>query len=210
MRAVPEDFDNIQALHSPYGAVQAYDGSMPHAPSHHQPHMYGSQHQRPLLVDVRRTEAENPMQSTGLTPVFGGIGFGQGHVPGMLEQNSMLSSPSVFGSNDRYTYGARPTGMGSLDPAKGSATSSPINENDHRPGTRPLRPAGLADPHTRGRSASLQSAMGSSMYWRGSSLGDVAEAQDPAPEHGSEGQTPSLHTSTSGMGLNTLFYGGGY
>ncbi|KAJ3494047.1 hypothetical protein NLG97_g4331 [Lecanicillium saksenae] len=208
MRAVPENFDNVQALHSPYGAVQAYDGSITHAPSHHQQHMYGSQHQRTLMVDVRRTEAEHPMQSTGLTPVFGGVGFGQNHVPGILDTSSMISSPSTFGSNDRYTYGARQPGVGVLDASKGSATGSPVNESDHRSGPRPLRPAGLADPLSRGRSASLQSAMGSSMYWRGSGLGDVAEVQDPAPEHGSEGQTPSLHTSTSGMGLNSLFYGG--
>ncbi|TQV93093.1 hypothetical protein V2A60_003594 [Cordyceps javanica] len=208
MRAVPENFDNVQALHSPYGAVQAYDSALPHASSHHQPHMYGAQHPRALMVDVRRTEGEgHPMQSTGLTPVFGGIGFGQNHVSGMLETNPMLSSPPAFGPNDRYTYGARQPVVGIAE-AKGSSTSSPVNEGDHRPGPRPLRPAGLADPLGRGRSASLQSTMGSSVYWRGSALGDVAEVQDPASEHGSEGPAPPLQTSTSGMGLNTLFYGG--
>lgn len=208
MRAVPENFDNVQALHSPYGAVPAYEGALSHAPSHHHhPHIYGAQHPRALMVDVRRTEGENhPMQSTGLTPVFGGIGFGQNHVPGMLETNPMLSSPSTFGPNDRYTYGTRPHGVGVSD-AKASSTSSPVNEGDHRPGPRPLRPAGLADPLTRGRSASLQSTMGSSVYWRGGGLGDVAEVHDSTPEHGSEGPAPPLHSSASGMGLNTLFYG---
>ncbi|KAF1735330.1 Homeobox transcription factor phx1 [Beauveria bassiana] len=206
MRAVPENFDNVQALHSPYGAVQAYDGSLSHTSSHQPPHMY--QHPRPLMVDVRRTESEaHPMQSTGLTPVFGGINFGQNHVPGMLETNSMLSSPSQFSPSDRYGYGPRQPGVGVSD-GKGSSTSSPVHETDHRSGARPLRPAALADPLSRGRSSSLQSTMGSSVYWRGSGLGDVAEVQDPASEHGSEGQAPSLHTSTSGMGLNTLFYGG--
>lgn len=204
MRAVPENFDNIQALHSPYGAVPAYDGSIPQTATHGQ-HMYAPHHTRPLLVDVRRTEGENPMQSTGLTPIFGGIGFNSGHVPGMLDANNpILSSPSAFGS-DRYTYGSRP-GPGVPDP-KGSSANSPVNEGE-RAGPRPIRPAGLTDPMARGRSASLQSTVGSSMYWRGGGLGDVAEVQDIASEHGSEGQPPSLHTSTSGMGLNTLFYGG--
>lgn len=208
MRAVPENFDNVQALHSPYGAVQAYDGSISHAPSHSQHHMYGSNQPRPLLVDVRRTESEAPMQTTGLTPIFGGIGFGQGHVPGMLETNPIVPSPSGFGSAGRYTYGPRPPG-GAGD-NKSPSTGSPVHEGDHRAGPRPLQPPGLPDSLARGRSSSMQSTMGSSMYWRGSGLGDVAEAQDPTSEHGSEGQPPPLHSSGSGMGLNTLFYGGGY
>ncbi|OAQ98630.1 hypothetical protein LLEC1_02939 [Akanthomyces lecanii] len=208
MRAVPENFDNVQALHSPYGAVQTYGGSLPHPSSHPQPHMYGAQHPRPLMVDVRRPEGEShQMQSTGLTPVFGGIGFGQNHVPGMLDTGSMLSSPLHYASNERYTYGPRQPAVG-IPEAKASATSSPVNESDHRSGPRPLRPAGLADPLARGRSATMQPGMGSSVYWRGGGLGDVAEVQDAAPEHGSESQAPSLHASNSGMGLNTLFYGG--
>ncbi|OAA67666.1 Homeodomain-related protein [Cordyceps fumosorosea ARSEF 2679] len=238
MRAVPENFDNVQALHSPYGAVQAYDNSaLPH-PQHH---IYGGQHHsRGLMVDVRRTEGEtHAMQSTGLTPIFGGIGFGQSHVPGLLETNHMLASPPpapqqppAFGSNDRYTYGTRPqAGVGIVaDNKGGSSTSSPVHEGHHqhhqhhhlhRPETRPLRPGELGNPLTRGRSpvSSLPSTMGPSMYWRGggggSGLGDVAEAHDSAAvatsasEHGSEAPgAPPLHTSTSGMGLNTLFYGG--
>ncbi|KIH94138.1 hypothetical protein SPBR_05581 [Sporothrix brasiliensis 5110] len=67
MRAVPDDFDNVQALHSPYGAVHGLGTPMASpvdygaaaaaaaaAASSYSDHMM-----RPLMVDVRRTDGTN-------------------------------------------------------------------------------------------------------------------------------------------------------
>ncbi|KAM4056223.1 homeobox domain-containing protein [Hirsutella rhossiliensis] len=87
MRAVPDGFDNVQALHSPYGAVHglaisASPGDAVSAP-------YGGQMLRPLMVDVRRQE-EAYVTSSALTPSFGGIELGQ---------SGGMSEPFVYVEN---------------------------------------------------------------------------------------------------------------
>jgi hypothetical protein len=140
MRAVPDDFDNVQALHSPYGAVHGMP--MPLAPPvdfAHAPYPNNSI-MRPLMVDVRRgQDAPEHLSPTGLTPSFGSIGF---HPPNAVNNTSGVMSPISPHTTERYP------------PHGGGAPHGSIDA--HRHGIRPLQGFHARDS-TRPRSESLQS-----------------------------------------------------
>ncbi|CAI4210496.1 unnamed protein product [Parascedosporium putredinis] len=97
MRAVPDDFDNVGALHSPYGAVHGLGTPISSpvdfaTPSYAEHMMRGG----PLMVDVRRAEGEDHMSPTGLSPAFGNIGFNSGNM-----SNPDILSPLSPTANDR-------------------------------------------------------------------------------------------------------------
>src|SRR5208282_1675519 len=101
MRAVPDDFDNVQALHSPYGAVQGI-GTPLHSPVDYTSTYNEQAMMRPLLVDtMRRHDNEDQhLSSTGISPAFGHVGFAP---PGSISTSDVLS-PLSLNSGDRY-YG---------------------------------------------------------------------------------------------------------
>ncbi|EAQ90487.1 hypothetical protein CHGG_02422 [Chaetomium globosum CBS 148.51] len=97
MRAVPEDFDSLSALHSPYGAVHGL-GTPITSPVDLGGSSYADHMMRPLMVDVRRHEGDEHLSPTGLSPAFGSIGF---------NPSAGLSTPDILSpisptSTDRY------------------------------------------------------------------------------------------------------------
>ncbi|EEY14123.1 conserved hypothetical protein [Verticillium alfalfae VaMs.102] len=110
MRAVPDDFDNVQALHSPYGAVHALGAPMA-SPVEFGSSAYSDHMMRPLMVDVRRSEAEDHMSPTGLSPAFGNIGFS---ASASLSNSDILSPMSPTVHDHRYGYSSHlsPTSAG--------------------------------------------------------------------------------------------------
>ncbi|KAL7936692.1 hypothetical protein V8C35DRAFT_238964 [Trichoderma chlorosporum] len=138
MRAVPDDFDNVQALHSPYGAVHM---PMPLAApvdfGHHPPYPSNSM-RAPLMVDVRRQEGPGHMSPTGLTPSFGNIGF---YASNAVNSSGVMSPISPH-SSERYPSHGSGGPHGSLEA--------------HRHGVRPLQTFHTRDPVSRPRSESLQ------------------------------------------------------
>ncbi|KAL6856436.1 hypothetical protein J3F83DRAFT_395828 [Trichoderma novae-zelandiae] len=140
MRAVPDDFDNVQALHSPYGAVHGLP--MPLAApvdfAHH-PSYQNHPIMRPLMVDVRRQEGTDHLSPTGLTPSFGSIGF---HASSAANSSGVMSPLSPH-SSDRY-------------PPHGSGGPHSSLEA-HRHGVRPHQAFNGRDSISRPRSESLQS-----------------------------------------------------
>lgn len=173
MRAVPDDFDNVQALHSPYGAVHGL-GTPLGSPVTFGTSSYTDHLMRgPLVVDVRRAEGGDTMSSTGLSPAFGGIGF-SGSAP---MSNPELLTPMSHESGDRYDYTSQLTPMSS-----GPRTSNPFNRQPSmengmpvhsahgRQPVRPLQPLQLRETLSRSRSDSLQSPLRSSMSWKGDSI----------------------------------------
>lgn len=139
MRAVPDDFDNVQALHSPYGAVHGMP--LPSAPPVDFSHAQYSNNSimRPLMVDVRRgQEAPEHMSPTGLTPSFGSIGF---HAPNAVNPSGVMSPISPH-TTDRYP------------PHGNTGPHGPLEA--HRHGIRPLQGFHGRDS-VRPRSESLQS-----------------------------------------------------
>ncbi|WYZ38849.1 hypothetical protein EsH8_III_000763 [Colletotrichum jinshuiense] len=172
MRAVPDDFDNVQALHSPYGAVHGLNTPMS-SPMNFGTQSYADHMIRPLMVDVRRAEGgEDHMSSTGLSPGFNGIGFTP---PGTMSSPDILSPMTPNSTGDhRYGYGSHLSPMG-----PGPRTSNPFArqgalENSmsmHRgQPSRPLQPLQLRETMSRSRSDNLQSPLRSSMSWKGDSI----------------------------------------
>ena len=120
MRAVPDTFDSVQALHSPYGAVHGLGTPMASpvdfAAAAASP--YGDHMMRPLMVDVRRAEGDDHMSPSGLSPAFGGIGF---NPPGAMSSSDILSPLSPTSSSDHHRYGSY---SGQLSTAASAASAS--------------------------------------------------------------------------------------
>lgn len=170
MRAVPEDFDNIQALHSPYGAVNGL-GQPLSASSELGNAPYGEHLTRPLMVDVRRPESEDNISPTGLTPAFEGVGFNH---PGAPTSELMQNLPPA--SNDRFPFanhlhnsvGGRPRPSNTFPGGQGARLD---NHNQFgQQGMRPLQPLHLRDSASRPRSDSLHSPLRTGMAWKGETL----------------------------------------
>lgn len=164
MRAVPDDFDNVQALHSPYGAVHGIGGTL--SPGEAANPSYGNHMLRPLMVDVRRQE-DAYMSPTSLTPSFGGIELGQS---GGISSSDMVSPLSSV-SNDRYSSG------GLLSAASRTSNPHPSQQNSlespsslGRPGLRQGPPMHLREPMPRSTSDSLQSPLRTNMSWKSDSF----------------------------------------
>ncbi|KAI1138816.1 hypothetical protein F5Y05DRAFT_351480 [Hypoxylon sp. FL0543] len=173
MRAVPDDFDNVQALHSPYGAVHGL-GTPITPPVDFGTSSYTDHIMRPLMVDtMRRGENDDHMSPTGLSPAFGSIGFTP---PGTMS-NSDLLSPLSPSSNDRGYYSSHLTSP----LAGGHRTSNPFARQNsldsgvqmhsqNRQQIRPLQPLQLRETMSRSRPDNLQSPLRSSMSWKGDSI----------------------------------------
>lgn len=199
MRAVPEDFDNIQALHSPYGAVHGL-GSTLASPSEIGNRPYAEHLGRPLMVDVRRPDAEENISPTGLTPAFDGVAFNSSGA----SSSEMISSLSST-ANDRYPYGSHFSssfGGGPTTPGAFSGGQSRVDSALHlgHSGMRPLQPLHIRDALSRPRTDSIQSPLRSSMSWKsetidypnyqhGSSTSPLAERQNPLYQAGSSTDT---------------------
>ncbi|KAL2157224.1 hypothetical protein VTH06DRAFT_6360 [Thermothelomyces fergusii] len=169
MRAVPEDFDSLSALHSPYGAVHGLGAPMT------SPVDLGGTSYAPLMVDVRRHDGDEHLSPTGLSPAFGNIGFG--HSAGLGTPD--ILSPVSPTSTDRYGY---PSHLSTAPLSAGPRTSHPFARqasldsglqmhNAHsRQQIRPLQPLQLRNTMTRSRADSLQSPLRSSMSWKGDAI----------------------------------------
>ncbi|KAH9901861.1 hypothetical protein F4778DRAFT_128746 [Xylariomycetidae sp. FL2044] len=170
MRAVPDDFDNVQALHSPYGAVHGL-GTPITPPVDFGTSSYTDHIMRPLMVDtMRRGEGDEHLSPTGLSPAFGGIGF----TPSGNMGSSDILSPLSPSSNDRGYYSSH-----LMSPLGGPRTSNPfVRQNSldtglhsqSRQQIRPLQPLQLRETMSRSRSDTLQSPLRSSMSWKGDSI----------------------------------------
>ncbi|KAM7195968.1 pah2 homeobox protein encoded by the pah2 protein [Rhypophila sp. PSN 637] len=169
MRAVPDDFDNVQALHSPYGAVHGL-GTPITSPVDFGASSYADHMMRPLMVDVRRQEGDDHLSPTGLSPAFNSIGFTPSG-----SMNSEILSPLSTSSNDRYGYSSLSSPLNA-----GTRTSNPFASRSmdnsmqqmhshQRQSIRPIQPLQIRDSMNRSRNE-LQSPLRTSMSWKGDSI----------------------------------------
>ncbi|KAK3351610.1 hypothetical protein B0H65DRAFT_126971 [Neurospora tetraspora] len=209
MRAVPDDFDNVQALHAPYGAVHGL-GTPLTSPVDFAASSYADHMMRPLMVDVRRSDTDDHLSPTGLSPAFGSIGFN----PSNSLNNPDILSPMSPPSTDRYGYsnhlsaplsaGARSSNPFARQP--GLDTSVHMHNHHSRHQIRPLHPLQLRETMNRSRADTLQSPLRTSMSWKGDSLDYTTyHGSNTSPPMGSRPQ--SLYhqdhmnsTSTAGLG----------
>lgn len=172
MRAVPDDFDNVQALHSPYGAVHTLGTPMASPVDFGNP-QYAEHMMRPLMVDtMRRGEGDDHMSPTGLSPGFGGIGFSQS---GPMASPDVLSplSPSTNERGYYTSHLASPVSNGprTSNPFRpGSLDSNMQMHAQSRQQARPLQPLQLREAMSRSRSDNIQSPLRSSMSWKGDAI----------------------------------------
>ena len=192
MRAVPDDFDNVQALHSPYGAVHGL-GTPITSPVDFGASSYADHMMRPLMVDVRRSDGDDHLSPTGLSPAFGSIGFN----PSATLSNPDILSPLSPSSNDRYGYSslssplsAGPRTSNPFAPRSLDSTMQP-NYSHPRQAIRPLQPLQLRETMNRSRSDTLQSPLRTSMSWKGDSI-------DYTTYHGGNG-SPQMGGGQPGM-----------
>jgi len=209
MRAVPDDFDNVQALHSPYGAVHGL-GTPITSPVDFGASSYADHMMRPLMVDVRRPDGEDHLSPTGLSPAFGSIGFN----PSATLSTPDILSPMSPSSTDRYGYSSHLSGPLSAGPR----TSNPFTRqtsldsgmqmhNPHsRQQIRPLQPLQLRETMNRSRSDTLQSPLRSSMSWKGDSIDYTTYHGGTSPQMG--GRQPGLYTQDQMGGTSTGGLGG--
>jgi len=209
MRAVPDDFDNVQALHSPYGAVHGL-GTPITSPVDFGGSSYADHIMRPLMVDVRRGEGDDHLSPTGLSPAFGSIGFN----PSSTLSNPDILSPMSPSSNDRYGYSSHMSGPMSAGPrtsnpfARQPSLDSSMQMHSHhsRQQIRPLQPLQLRETMNRSRSDSLQSPLRSSMSWKGDSIDYTTYHGGNSPQMG--GQQPGLYQQDQMSGRSTGGLGG--
>ncbi|KAI1819826.1 hypothetical protein F4861DRAFT_543557 [Xylaria intraflava] len=213
MRAVPDDFDNVQALHSPYGAVHPL-GTPITPPVDFGSSSYTDHMIRPLLVDTMRRDSDDHLSPTGISPAFGNIGF----TPSGTMSNSDILSPLSPSSNGRGYYSshlASPLGgssrtnpfarQNSLDSGVQSLTQS-------RQHVRPLQPLSLRETMSRSRSDNLQSPLRSSMSWKDDSIGYAtyssgSSSAGATARQGSSYQTDPVGNNTAGaLGYDTGSY----
>ena len=209
MRAVPDDFDNVQALHSPYGAVHTLGAPLP-SPVDFSTPSYSDHLMRPLMVDtMRRGDGDDHISPTGLSPGFGGIGF----PPSGTMGNTDILSPLSPAATDRGYYSshlasALGTGPRSTNPfARQNSLDTGSQMHSHsRQSIRPLQPLHLRDTMSRPRTETLQSPLRSSMSWKGdaidyTSYSSAAGAPGISSRQQSVYQPDHLNSSTQG-GLN--------
>ncbi|PKS10717.1 hypothetical protein jhhlp_002474 [Lomentospora prolificans] len=205
MRAVPDDFDNVGALHSPYGAVHGLGTPISSPVDFTTPSYTEHMMRGPLMVDVRRAEGEDHMSPTGLSPAFGNIGFN----PSGNMSNPDILSPLSPTTNDRYGYPL----------SAGPRTSNPYGRHNsldtsmqmqNRQGIRPLQPLQLRETMSRSRSDNLQSPLRSSMSWKGDSI-DYSSYQNQhnSPQIGSQNRSvypqDQMGATSSSMGYDSTY-----
>ncbi|KAI9746724.1 MAG: hypothetical protein M1818_000439 [Claussenomyces sp. TS43310] len=173
MRAVPDDFDNVQALHSPYGAMQG--SSTPMVSPVDFRASFGDQSMMHPLVNetIRRQEHDEHLSPSSLTPRFSDIGFSPSGSMGM-GTSDVLSSLSTA-PNDRY-YPSQLTSPLSGGPRTANQVLLQNNSDNYQMqpqlghrlhSTQSLQ---LRESGSRSRSDSLQSPLRSIMSWKGDSL----------------------------------------
>lgn len=96
-RAVPDNFNNLQAIHSSYGALHGIGASVSPPNLGLMGHPYGSHEARPLMLGLRSSAVESNVSPNGLSQSLSGINIGQpGSVP----------SPNIVPlSNNLYNNG---------------------------------------------------------------------------------------------------------
>jgi hypothetical protein len=207
---VPDDFDNVQALHSPYGAVHGL-GTPITSPVDFGTPSYAHDMMRPLMVDVRRAEGDDHMSPTGLSPAFGSIGF----TPSGTMSNPDILSPLSPTSGDRYGYSSHMTAPLSAGPrtshpyARTNSMDQSMQMNN-RQQIRPLQPLHLREM-TRSRSDNLHSPLRSSMSWKGDSIDYTYQGGNHSPQMAGRPQNvyqsdQMNNTSNNSMGYDSNSY----
>ncbi|KJZ74158.1 hypothetical protein HIM_06389 [Hirsutella minnesotensis 3608] len=187
MRAVPEGFDNVQALHSPYGAVHGLGAPLPPGEPLNPP--YGHHMLRPLMVEVRRHD-ETYISPGALTPSFGNIELGQSGGMSASDLVSPLSSTSSskYMPESHVSTSSRTMGTSICQHAGLDAVG-----HMSKPGLRQGQPLHVREPIAKSTGDALQSPLRGGLSWKPETFDYSHYSETNAGPSASE-RSPSAYT----------------
>lgn len=203
-RALPEDFDMTQALHSPFGSTTGTVGTPLPSPGNYTPSFPEGNMIRPLnLEGLRRGPEPSHMSPTGITPAFGSFNF----TPTQSGAEA-LSPVSAHTESPAFNYSPIEHGSPRRNhPFLGSVNSGPVY-SPHHPHVPRLQ---IHDRLGRSRSESLQSPLRTSISYAGEFHRQSEELQHQLHSPGLPVSAPHApHRSESsgapyGIGYNCEF-----
>ncbi|KAL5120611.1 hypothetical protein ACEQ8H_001359 [Pleosporales sp. CAS-2024a] len=187
-RALPDDFDMAQALHSPFGNHHGL-GTPLASPGSYAPSFADSAMMRPLSIDtLRRGPLDSHISPTGISPAFGGFTF----TPPQSATDT-LSPVSAHGDSP-FGFNSAPldTSPRTSNPFSMPVSAPPAYAAQHSIPRLTLH----ADRIVRSRAESLQSPLRTSMSYSADNMHGAADA----------GHSDSSSSYSSSM----LSYGMGY
>ncbi|KAI1005080.1 hypothetical protein K3495_g3137 [Podosphaera aphanis] len=204
MRAVPDEFDNVQALHSPYGAVHGIGASMQQSMSFVP--TYSENLMRPMMMESIRSNSEVQMPITAQSASFDSVGVGF-NPTSSFSTSDILSSASLK-SPERYYRSHLSSPMstrGPRSPGSFNRYQSHPQSTHPRRGVGPLQTSQRIDTMPRSKSDSVQSPLRLSMSWKEEAM-DYAKYQNEHSPQLCEQLSIDQTGYLMGHGLNTHQY----
>ncbi|KAF2244252.1 homeobox-domain-containing protein [Trematosphaeria pertusa] len=154
-RALPDDFDMAQALHSPFGSTHGL-GTPLASPGSYQPSFPEGNMMRPLSIDtLRRGPVDSHISPTGISPAFGGFTF----TPPQSATDTLSPVSNHEGSPFGFPSAPLDTSPRTSNPFSSSVSASPAYAAHHNIPRLSLH----ADRIARSRAESLSSPLRASM-----------------------------------------------
>lgn len=179
-RALPDDFDMTQALHSPFGAIHNVNSNL-NSPTYG--NMSDGNGIRPLNIDsLRRIPDGAHMSPTGIAPSYGGFNF----TPPQSVTDTL--SPVSPAGDSPFSYSPTLDGQRRGNPFAPVTSPSSFTSHPHIPRLQ------LQDRVARTRSESLTSPLRTSLSY-------------PGPPENNGMNSPSMDTNNNN---NMMPYGIGY
>ncbi|KAJ4378073.1 hypothetical protein N0V83_000904 [Neocucurbitaria cava] len=158
-RALPDDFDMAQALHSPFGNSHGL-GTPLASPGSYTPSFPEGNMMRPLSIDtLRRGPLDSHMSPTGISPAFGGFTF----TPPQSAADTLSPVSPHEGSPFGFHSAPLDTSPRTSNPFSMSVSNPPAYAAQHSIPRLTLH----ADRIARSRAESLQSPLRASMSYTG-------------------------------------------
>ncbi|KAF2788971.1 hypothetical protein K505DRAFT_254353 [Melanomma pulvis-pyrius CBS 109.77] len=198
-RALPEDFDMTQALHSPFGSTHGL-GTPLSSPGSYTPGFPEGNMMRPLSIDtLRRGPMDSHISPTGISPAFGGFTF----TPPQSATDTLSPVSAHEGSPFGFPSAPLDGSPRTSNPFSMSMSTSPAYAAHHSIPRLSLH----ADRVARSRAESLSSPLRSSMsYTNGNDhnlngSNDSGNHNDGSPYGGDRGPSRSYSSSMMPYGI---------
>jgi hypothetical protein len=193
-RALPEDFDMTQALHSPFGSTHGL-GTPLSSPGSYTPGFPESNMMRPLSIDtLRRGPMDSHISPTGISPAFGGFTF----TPPQSATDTLSPVSGHEGSPFGFASAPLDSSPRTSNPFSMSMSGSPAYAAQHNIPRLSLH----ADRVARSRAESLSSPLRSSMSYTNGNDHNLNGSNDSGSHDGSSyggDRGPSRSYSSSMM-----------
>ena len=200
-RALPEDFDMTQALHSPFGSTHGL-GTPLASPGSYNPGFPESNMMRPLSIDtLRRGPLDSHISPTGISPAFGGFTF----TPPQSATDTLSPVSAHEGSPFGFPSAPLDGSPRTSNPFSLSLGGSPAYATHHSIPRLSLH----ADRLARSRAESLNSPLRTSMSYTNGHDSHLNGSHD----HNGDMHRPSIsgdHVPTRSYSSSMMPYGIGY